>query len=577
MVSLATGGGQGNADSLQPTISDDGRYVAFDSEATTLVTPDANGVLSDIFVYDRQLDTCQFVSVTTGGVRGNNESVGGAISGNGRFVAFESDATDLVVGDNNNRRDVFLRDFQAGTTTRMSLTYNGSEANAGSGGAAISNDGRYVSFNSIATNLTVGYPGGSLWDVFVRDRQVGTTEWVSVHTSGAQGDSDSLVSWISGDGRYVSFHSLATNLVDTDTNLVRDAFVHDRGVGLNVTPFFHERQYLEMYPDIAAAVGVGTLASGLAHFQNQGMAEGRDPSRFFNGQYYRSTYPDVDAAVVAGTYESGFEHYLMYGGAEGRNPSTFFDEQYYLATNSGVAAAADAGEYLSVFQHYMKFGAAEGRSPSPFFNEAYYRAQYAGVAAAIIAATYLSGLEHFLVYGAAEGRNTTFNEQQYRAMYSDVDAGVIGGTFVSGLAHYLGFGAAEGRFASPLFSGAYYLALYADVAGAVAAGAYLCGLEHFIRFGQREGRLSTFNEQGYRVAYPIVAAAIISGAYASAYAHWYAFGRAEAQWAYVIPIMYILANPDVYNSIRAGVFLSALMHFAWYGQFEGRNPRPTSW
>jgi Tol biopolymer transport system component len=229
-VSVASAGGQADGCSDIPSISADGRYVAFFSHATNLVTGDTNGV-SDVFVRDRRSRTTERVSVATGGAQANSDSYSCCISADGRFVAFSSNATNLVAGDTNMASDVFVRDRLNGTTERVSVDSAGAQADGGAAVTSISADGRFVAFYSSATNLVAGDTNG-VDDVFVRDRQLGTTERVSVSSAGAQGNDYSLACSISADGRLVAFESYATNLVAGDTNVSEDMFVHDRQTGL---------------------------------------------------------------------------------------------------------------------------------------------------------------------------------------------------------------------------------------------------------------------------------------------------------------------------------------------------------
>jgi Tol biopolymer transport system component len=228
-VSVGPGGAQGDGASRDPSISADGRYVTYWSFATNLVADDTNDV-SDVFVYDRDTQTTVRASVDSGGKQATNHSFFPAISSNGRFVAFQSSASDLVTPDENGVTDVFVRDLQSGTTERVSVDSDEVEANGESNLAAISADGRFVAFESVATNLVAGDSGGHK-DVFVRDRQDGTTEAVSRSTGGDLGDGDSQEASISSDGRYVAFQSSATNLVAGDTNAADDVFLRDRDSG----------------------------------------------------------------------------------------------------------------------------------------------------------------------------------------------------------------------------------------------------------------------------------------------------------------------------------------------------------
>ena len=225
-VSVDSNGAQGVVDSSSPSISADGRFVAFQSLAANLVAGDTNG-RSDIFVRDRQSGTTERVSLDSGGAQGNGDSLGTSISADGRCVAFASRATNLVAGDTNGWMDAFVRDRQSGTTERVSLDSGGSEGNNDSRVASISSDGRYVAFFSDASNLVAGDTTGAR-DILVRDRQSGATERVSVDSGGGEGNLDSVSPWISADGRFVAFRSFASNLVTGDTNARYDVFVHDR-------------------------------------------------------------------------------------------------------------------------------------------------------------------------------------------------------------------------------------------------------------------------------------------------------------------------------------------------------------
>lgn len=173
------------------------------------------------------------VSVSSSGAEANGFSYSGMISANGRVVVFDSDANNLVPDDTNGHTDVFLRDFLLGTTVRVSLNANGEQGNSGSGSPSVSADGRFVAFESNASNFVEGDTNG-LVDIFVKDMQTGGITRVSVDASGAEADGNSSHPSISGDGRYVAFHSEAGNLVPNDVNGAADVFVHDRQTGMTV-------------------------------------------------------------------------------------------------------------------------------------------------------------------------------------------------------------------------------------------------------------------------------------------------------------------------------------------------------
>jgi len=225
-VSVASGGSQANGSSEAPSISSDGGIVAFISNATNLVAGDTNSA-ADVFVRDLDTGITQRVSVASAGTQANDDAFTLALSADGRFVAFGSYATNLVADDTNAKIDVFIRDRDTGTTERVSVTSLGVQADNESFSPAISSDGRYVAFRSEATNLVLIDTNNSS-DIFVHDRLTGLTERVSVASDGTQANGDSISPAISSDGRFVAFSSKASNLVVDDTNNKVDIFLHDR-------------------------------------------------------------------------------------------------------------------------------------------------------------------------------------------------------------------------------------------------------------------------------------------------------------------------------------------------------------
>jgi Tol biopolymer transport system component len=279
LISITVAGHEGDDHSWPGSVSADGRFVAFDSRASGLVPPDpplssdvfvrdrqlartervnsspsqyygaGGGAISadgrfvafdrpllawpwenQVYVRDRQLASTELVSLSSSGEQGNDPSCCSSISAGGRYVAFSSEASNLVLGDTNGCRDVFVRDRQLPATERVSVPCLGGQANAGSFRASISADGRFVAFSSSASNLVPGDTNG-YEDVFVRDRLLGTTQRVSLSSSGQQGNDDSAWPSISADGRFVAFSSSASNLVPGDTNGACDVFVHQIGSG----------------------------------------------------------------------------------------------------------------------------------------------------------------------------------------------------------------------------------------------------------------------------------------------------------------------------------------------------------
>ena len=232
IVSVGSDGALGNGYSISPSISSDGRYVAFASSSDNLVPGDTNG-WEDIFVHDRATATTERISLSTEGEEANVESFSPVISDDGRFVVFGSNADNLTSQDDNPYLDLFLRDRELGTTEMVNVSSDEVQAEAFSLSLhpQISADGRYVAFHSDAKNLVPNDNNGDdrHWvdDVFLRDRVEGTTTLVSVSTSGKQGNSASSAPAMTPDGRFIAFESLATNFARRDRNRAYDVFVRD--------------------------------------------------------------------------------------------------------------------------------------------------------------------------------------------------------------------------------------------------------------------------------------------------------------------------------------------------------------
>jgi Tol biopolymer transport system component len=225
-VSVNAAGEPGNDDSYRPAVSADGRFIAFSSRATNLVPDDTNSA-EDIFLRDRSLESTVRVSVGQQGAQADGHSTEPAISADGRFVAFRSQASNLVAGDTNGVADVFVYDRLAGSIERISAGSLGEQANQNSGQPAISADGNIVALVSAATNLAPGTWQGYL-AVFTHERQTGITSRVSSNRQGDEGNGASANPSLSADGRLVTFDSVASNLVRTDHNQRVDVFLHDR-------------------------------------------------------------------------------------------------------------------------------------------------------------------------------------------------------------------------------------------------------------------------------------------------------------------------------------------------------------
>jgi Tol biopolymer transport system component len=288
-VSVPGGGGQTDNASTGPTISDDGRFVAFRSYATNLAGLDKTApFFSDIYVHDRLTDQTERVSVSSDGEEGDANSYHPELSGNGRYVVFDSEATNLIPSDANGYGyGVYLHDRETGRMEQVSVNSAGVPANDLSQSPSISGNGRYVSFASRGTNLApndtaecdanfvnvlnmvIGYEPCS--DVYILDRETGQADRVSVPIAGQEEDGESFDNHVTDDGRFVIFHSEVSRLVADDTNdfcpvtsnnvIVRtscpDVFVADRGPGTGVG-------------ELGATVqGESVTASGWARFSGE--------------------------------------------------------------------------------------------------------------------------------------------------------------------------------------------------------------------------------------------------------------------------------------------------------------------
>jgi Tol biopolymer transport system component len=228
-ISVDSAGVEANGASSDPAVSANGRYVVFTSAASNLVANDTNGK-TDVFLFDRQLATTIRVSVDTGGAEGNGDSGRPDISADGRFVAFHGTSSNLAPQDTNVVQDVFVKDTISGATNCLSVDGTGVAGNSFSGNPALSANGRFVAFHSAASNLVAG-DTNLVVDVFVRDRGTFTTTRESTNSIGEEGDYPSQTPSISADGRYVAFSSASTNLVPVDTNNLWDVFRKDRTTG----------------------------------------------------------------------------------------------------------------------------------------------------------------------------------------------------------------------------------------------------------------------------------------------------------------------------------------------------------
>ncbi|HKE97688.1 MAG TPA: hypothetical protein VKG45_01980 [Actinomycetes bacterium] len=306
LVSVNSAGIKANRDSRFPAVNASGSIIAFSSDATNLVSADGND-RQDVFVRDRAAATTIRASVTPLGGEANDTSQRPSIDDAGKVVGFESLATNLVGGDTNDAQDVFVRILtQPPQTRRVSVSSNGVEANDDSANAAVSPDGRYVAFASLASNLVPGDTNGML-DVFVKDLSTNAIRRI-VGNGGVQGNGPSGIPSISADGTWVAFESRASNLVPGDTNQQGDVFVQKTATGAT------------------ARVSVNSAGA-------QGNRESRDPSISADGRHVAFASDATNLVGRDGNRSSDvFVHTLAAGttervsvnsaGVEGNGPSS---------------------------------------------------------------------------------------------------------------------------------------------------------------------------------------------------------------------------------------------------------------
>jgi Tol biopolymer transport system component len=338
-VSVATDGTEGNGISLEPSISNDGRYVAFASAATNLVPGDSGGVMH-VYVHDLEEGTTVRASVASDGTPGNGRSERPSISGDGRYVAFESAADNLVTDDTNDVSDIFVRDLVAGTTERVSVASDESEGDRASYWPSISDDGRYVAFFSDAA-LAPGIDAGTA-HIYVRDVAAGETQ-ISTMTENGPANGHSMRPAISGNGRYVAFESFANNLVAGDTNNSSDVFVFDRETG--------ETERVSVRSDGSQALKASTHASinrdgRVVAFQHFGLLE--QQGGFLPGPiaptnvYVRDRLAGTTELVEAGpdwTPPNGIS----------TTPSVSWDGWFIAFASAATNLDGDTGNFMEVY------------------------------------------------------------------------------------------------------------------------------------------------------------------------------------------------------------------------------------
>ena len=341
--------------SFRPSISDDGRIVVFASNAADLVAGDTNGVL-DVFLRDRETGITERVSVSGTGAQANGLSGEAQVIGNGRFVMFVSDATNLVAGDTNGASDIFVRDRVAGTTERVSLDAGDRQLATDSFEAAISDDGRFVAFRSLTPT------GGGL--IFVRDRQAGTTELASRDPAGNVEDI-SFSPAISGDGRFVAFVAF-TGSGDQTTLFLRDrATGTTRSLGTNLSPASLNGDGSVVA--FVSGVGVGSVVMVLDRVTGatQSIGPGFDPVLSADGRFVAFTEPAVglQGILVHDRLTGTTERASVNSAGEAADNGSFFAD--ISADGRFVAFESPAGNLVPGDTNAASDVFVRDRAPSP--------------------------------------------------------------------------------------------------------------------------------------------------------------------------------------------------------------------
>jgi len=306
-VSVSTDEDEINNDSYDSYMSENGRYINFSSSGTNVVAGDTNG-FSDVFVRDRTLGTTERISVSSAGVEGDGEVEYIYSSADGRYVVFGSDATNLVAGDTNGFTDIFLRDKTLGTTTRVNVSSAGVQANAESALAYVSDDGRFLTFGSSATNLVVSDTNGG-GDAFLHDTLTGTTERISLREDGTQASgSTSAVALgvLSGDARYVILTSDHSDIVSDDTNDTFDVFLYE----------LDDADGISSSEELAAPNGGDVNENGYADSVEQNITSFVNPisttytTLETTGDCTRNDSPSASAESSLASQDSGYDYPL---------------------------------------------------------------------------------------------------------------------------------------------------------------------------------------------------------------------------------------------------------------------------
>lgn len=297
LISLDKDGELANDDSLQPSITSDGRYVLYHSKATDLVDDfDSSASVINIFLYDRSSKTTTQITLDTDGNAPNGDSTNGSISSDGKYIVFQSAASDLVAEDTNSATDIFLYKVSDKTITRISLDSDGNNADDDSSYPCISSDGAYVAYQSLASDIFSGDTNEKS-DVFLYDTSAKTTTRISNDAQGNNADGDSLRPAISADGKKIVFDSDATDLVSGDTNNNRDVFLYSVADATNTRISLDINKNNSDGHSISATISAdGKLVAFMSDATD--LVSGDDNNTATDGNYDLFLYDSGDESII---------------------------------------------------------------------------------------------------------------------------------------------------------------------------------------------------------------------------------------------------------------------------------------
>ena len=498
LASSSSTGASGEGTSGSASISDDGRYVVFTSTASNLVPGDTNS-LRDDFLKDLLTGALTRIYTAVDGVDTVSSSLrNGVISGNGQFYVFESFANNLVPNDTNNTRDVFIKNLQTGAVSRVSSSADGTQANGASSSAqtdgfAVSADGRFVAFVSAASNLVFGDTNGAA-DVFVKNTVSGEIVRLSASAAGVQGNQASQTVGISDDGRLITFGTRAGNLTTGDSNTATDVYVAGNPLLNGGTDTVRASVNFTLPANVENLVlgGNGLLGAG----------NGLDNRLTNAGNNNRLDGADGrDIAVIAGaraefTVAKVGTEFAVSSTSAGGDSVRLTGVEAIEFTDHGYELQAPARTSAPVY----------AQTPAFLFDPVYYLLANPQLVPTYTVATAFQN--YFSAGGASQGLrpNAWFDATYYQNRWDDLrGAGLDAATLFS---HYNLYGVWEGRSAGPkldAFDGTRYLndnpdvaayvdAYVADFLGSRSNGA----IAHYIIYGAAEGR-TAFDSGGQTI------------------------------------------------------------------------------